>query len=137
VLISLPSARRSIKSEAVGGDKAKAKHFGFELEGDAKAEAMPDAKQAPVDDQVDAATAAAIDAVEGLDETTKRALKGTDGNNDRLLSARSDQHWAGLFLLSINAGNHARFSIPASLRLLKSQNPPGQDRGIGRTSPDR
>ena len=37
----------------------------------------PSRKQdaAPAEDQVDAATAAAIDAVEGLDETTKRALK--------------------------------------------------------------
>jgi hypothetical protein len=67
------------RAEAVEGDKEKAKHFGFELEDgakpDGKTDAKSDIKPAPVDDQVDAATAAAIDAVEGLDETTKRALK--------------------------------------------------------------
>lgn len=61
------------RAAAVDGDKDRAKHFGFELE--AEPEAKIDAKAEAADDRVDASTAAAIDSVEGLDETTKKALK--------------------------------------------------------------
>jgi len=64
------------RAKVVDGDKDRAKHLGFELkDAEPKSDAKADIQAAPVDDQVDAETAAAIDAVEGLDETTKRALK--------------------------------------------------------------
>jgi hypothetical protein len=62
------------RAEAVAGDKDVAKHYGLDLQEAEKPESKVE-EVAAKDEQVDPATAAAIDAVEGLDETTKRALK--------------------------------------------------------------